>query len=89
VLGRPLLISRDSAITERFTRVSDRELFYRFTVEDDHLYTQPWTGEFSMNRHDGPIYEYACHEGNYSLANILRGGQAEAARRAGSTRNHP
>jgi hypothetical protein len=89
VLGRPLLISRESTITERFTRVSDRELFYRFTVEDDRLYTQPWTGEFSMTRHDGPIYEYACHEGNYSLANILRGGQAEAARRAATKRDRP
>ncbi len=82
VIGRPLLLSRKSTITERFTRVSDGELFYRFTVEDDQLYSQPWTGEFSMTRQAGPIYEYACHEGNYSLANSLRGGQAEAALRA-------
>jgi hypothetical protein len=80
--GRPLLLSRRSRIVERFTRVSPTELFYRFTVEDDELYTKPWTGEFSMTRHDGPTYEYACHEGNYSLPNILRGGQAEAARLA-------
>jgi hypothetical protein len=78
-LGRPLVLSRDSTITERFTRVSDDELFYRFTVEDAGLYTRPWTGEFVMTRHTGPIYEYACHEGNYSLANSLRGGQAKAA----------
>jgi hypothetical protein len=82
VIGRPLLLSRGSTITERFTRVSDGELLYRFTVEDDQLYSRPWTGEFSMTRQDGPIYEYACHEGNYSLANSLRGGQAEAARSA-------
>ena len=69
-------------VTERFTRVSDMELFYQFTVDDPELYAQTWTGEFSMTRHNGPIYEYACHEGNYSLANILRNGQAEAARRA-------
>jgi hypothetical protein len=80
VTGRPLLLSRQSTITEWFTRVSPTELFYRFTIEDDELYTTPWSGEFSMTRHDGPIYEYACHEGNYSLPNILRGGQAEAAR---------
>ncbi len=73
VIGRPLLLSRRSKITERFTRVSDRELFYRYTVEDDDLYTQPWSGEFSMTRHDGPLFEYACHEGNYSLPNALRG----------------
>ena len=80
--SRPLLFSPRTRIIERFTRVSPTELFYRFTVEDDELYTRPWTGEFSMTRHDGPIYEYACHEGNYSLPNILRGGQAEAARLA-------
>jgi hypothetical protein len=87
VIGRPLLLSRKSTITERFTRVSDEELFYRFTVEDAELYTQPWTGEFSMTKQDGPIYEYACHEGNYSLANSLRGGQAEAAGRAMTERD--
>ena len=74
------MLSRRSKITERFTRISPTELFYQFTIDDDELYTQPWTGEFSMTRHDGRIYEYACHEGNYSLPNILRGGQAEAAR---------
>ncbi len=82
VAGRPLLLSRRSKVTERFTRVSPAELFYRFTVEDDELYTRPWSGEFSMMRFDHPIYEYACHENNYSLPNILRGGQAEAARLA-------
>jgi hypothetical protein len=80
--GRPLVISANTKITERFTRVSDRELFYRFTVEDAALYTQPWSGEFSMTRFDGRVFEYACHEGNYSLPNILRGGQAEAAKKA-------
>jgi len=80
VVGRALLISPRTTITERFTRVSEKELFYQFTVEDPELYTRPWTGEFSLTKHDGPIYEYACHEGNYSLPNILRGGQAEAAR---------
>jgi hypothetical protein len=79
---RPLLLSRHSRITERFTRASQTELFYQFTVEDSELYTRPWAGEFSFQRHDGPIYEFSCHEGNYSLPNILRGGQAEAARRA-------
>jgi hypothetical protein len=87
--GRQLVISRNTTITERFTRVSDRELLYRFTVEDPGLYTRPWTGEFSMTRQSGLIYEYACHEGNYSLANILRGGQAEAARRAELKRGNP
>ncbi len=81
-IGRPLLHSPDTKIEERFTRVSETELFYRYTVEDDKLYTQPWAGEFSMTRWDGPIYEYACHEGNHSMPNSLRGGRAEDARRA-------
>ena len=81
-LPRPLLLSRHSRITERFTRVSATELFYQFTIDDAELYTRPWVGEFSFQRHDGPIYEFACHEANYSLPNTLRGGQAEAARGA-------
>ncbi len=76
-VGRPLLLSRRAKVTERFTRVSPTELFYRYTVEDNELYTRPWSGEFSMTRFDQPIYEYACHEGNYSLPNILRGGRAQ------------
>jgi hypothetical protein len=84
--GRPLVIGRDTRITEWFTRVSDTELVYRYTVEDGTLYTRPWTGEFSMTRYDVKTYEYGCHEGNYSLPNALRGGQAEAARKAGNPR---
>ena len=79
---RPLVLSRHTKITERFTRVSETELFYRYVVEDGELYTQPWAGEFSLTRHDGPIYEYACHEGNYSLTNALLGGRAADARAA-------
>jgi hypothetical protein len=75
VTGRPLVISRQTRITERFTRASPTELFYRFTIEDPSLYTQPWSGEFSMTRYDGPMFEYACHEGNYSLTNVLRAGR--------------
>jgi hypothetical protein len=78
-IGRLVVISPDTVITERFTRVSDTELVYRFTVEDAQMYRQPWTGEFSMTRSDGPIYEYACHEGNYSLPAELRGGQQPAS----------
>jgi hypothetical protein len=84
VIGRPLLLGPRTRIIERFTRVSEIELLYRFTVEDADLYTSSWTGEFSLTRHDGPTYEYGCHEGNYSLPNSLRSGQAEAARQAES-----
>lgn len=80
--GRPLLLGPDTTITEWFTRVSDKELVYRYTVVDANLYTQPWTGEFSLTRVDVQTFEYGCHEGNYSLPNALRGGRAEAARKA-------
>jgi len=70
-IGRPMLISARTKITERFTRASETELVYRYTVQDGELYTQPWSGEFSLTRHDGRMYEYACHEGNYSLKNGL------------------
>lgn len=79
---RQILLSRNSRITERFTRVSGTELLYQFTITDPELYIKPWGGEFSFRRHDGPIYEFACHEGNQDMPIILRGGQAEAARRA-------
>lgn len=76
--GRPLLISTNTKITERFTRLSENELNYYFTVEDDSLYSQPFSGEFSLFTHEAEVYEYGCHEGNYSLPAILRGGQLQA-----------
>ena len=82
VIGRPPLHSRNTRFEERFTRVSETELVYRVTVEDEGIYTQPWTGEFSLDLNEGPIYEYACHEGNYSLPNSLSGGRYEDAQRA-------
>lgn len=59
---------------ERFTRVSEDMIDYQFTFEDPELYSQPWTAVRPMPRLDDyTIYEYACHEGNYAMANILRG----------------
>jgi hypothetical protein len=60
-------------VVERFTRVSPTQIVYRFTVEDPTTYTAPFTGEVAMNATKGPIYEYACHEGNYALQGILAG----------------
>ena len=56
---------------ERFTRTGENALQYRFTVDDPTAFTSPWTGEIVMSRAPGPIYEYACHEANYSLSNML------------------
>ncbi len=68
-----VMMSSDTKVTERFTRISDQEMVYEFTVSDDQLYTQDWRGEMTLRSSPGPIYEYACHEGNYSLPNILKG----------------
>lgn len=80
--GRVVLIGEGSRVMERFTPVSETELLYRYTVEDPAFYTEPWSGEFSFTRFDSNTYEYSCHEGNYSMAGILRGGQLEASRLA-------
>lgn len=73
------LISSDTVIVERFTRVSNDELNYVFTITDPLHYTQPWTGETHYLRSDDLIFEDACHEGNYSLQFILQGGRARDA----------
>ena len=58
-------------VVERFTRVSDETIRYEFTVEDPSTWTQPWSVEIPMLKTEGPMYEYACHEGNYDVRHIL------------------
>jgi hypothetical protein len=60
-------------VVERLTRVDADTILYRFTVEDPETWDQPWTAETAWSKADGPIFEYACHEGNYSLRNTLNG----------------
>lgn len=60
-------------VIERFTRVGPKELLYRFTVEDPATWAKPWTGEETWPATDSHIFEYACHESNYALGDILRG----------------
>ena len=67
------LISPTGKLTERFTRWSEDQILYEFSVDDPAYYTQPWKGEMSLNHSPQPIYEYACHEGNYSFNGILMG----------------
>ena len=75
-----LFLSTDAKVTERFTRVSDKQILYEFKVEDPKVYSKPWRAEMPINAAKGPVYEYACHEGNYALPGILRGARvAEAA----------
>lgn len=68
--------SQDLKVTERFTRVSDKAIQYRATMEDPSTWAKPWTFEEAFNSVPGPVYEYACHEGNYGLAGVLSGARA-------------
>lgn len=63
--------SGDAKVSERFTRISTEEVLYEFTVTDPATFTQPWKAEMLFRATKGPLYEYACHEGNYSLTSIL------------------
>jgi len=72
---RPMVFrsaSEKFALTERFTRVNAQTLMYEFTVDDPLTWVRPWTVQFPMMRSSEPVFEYACHEGNYSLPNILK-----------------
>lgn len=63
-------------LVERFTRVAPDVVMYEFTVTDPATFAQPWTARYPMVKNPEPIYEYACHEGNYSMATILAGARA-------------
>jgi hypothetical protein len=63
-------------LTERFTRVSADTLNYEFTVDNPTAFTRPWTAAVPMTRTEGPLFEYACHEGNYGMTNLLKGARA-------------
>jgi hypothetical protein len=69
--------SKDLHVVERFTRVDANTVLYRATVEDPTTFTKPWTLEYPFVATAGPIYEYACHEGNYALEDILGGARKE------------
>ena len=64
-------------LTERFTRTGEDTLLYQFTIDDPESFVRPWTAELPLKRAPGPIFEYACHEGNYSLVNTLTSARAE------------
>ncbi len=78
-------LTEDAVVTERFTRVADGEIFYRFEVDDPGAYDEVWAGEQTLRASQEQIFEYACHEGNYALTNILNGARlAEREAAAGS-----
>jgi hypothetical protein len=69
-------------VTERFRRVADDTIEYRFTIDDPSMWTRPWTAESAMKKTVGPIFEHACHEGNFGLYNTLVGARLEEKRAA-------
>jgi len=75
-------------VTERIRRIDDGTILYQATMEDPHTWARPWTIEYQMHKTNDPIFEYACHEGNYGMQNILRAQrkmEAEQAKKARET----
>ena len=69
----PVFLSEKATVTERFTRTGPDELTYAFEIDDPGFYTQTWKGEMIFTTSTGPVYEFACHEGNHALHGILQG----------------
>jgi hypothetical protein len=67
----------ETRVVERFTRIDNDTIKYEFTVTDPSSYIRPWSAMLPMARIEGPLFEYACHEGNYAMANILAGARAK------------
>jgi len=74
--------SRDTRLVERFRRVDPDTVMYEFTVEDTNNFARPWTATMPLRRTDGPLFEYACHEGNIGLHGILAGARRKDTQRA-------
>ena len=64
-------------MVERFRRTDFETIQYEVTIDDPATWTKPWTGEIPMKKAQGPLYEFACHEGNYGMAGVLAGARAE------------
>ncbi len=75
----PIFLSEQATVTERFTRTAKDEITYEFAVDDPGFYSQPWKGEMAFTPSNGPVYEFACHEGNYALQHILQGARIREA----------
>jgi hypothetical protein len=74
------VVSHEGKVIERYTRLGTDELLYQFTVIDPKIYSEPWMGEFSIYKLNGRLFEHACHEGNYSVPNILRAARVKEER---------
>ncbi|HEY6340362.1 MAG TPA: hypothetical protein VIY49_02625 [Bryobacteraceae bacterium] len=74
--------SANTHVIERFTRTGENTLLYEFTVDDPSTWTRPWSAVIPMSKGEGPILEYACHEGNYAMEGILAGARKREAQAA-------
>jgi hypothetical protein len=74
--------SENLRVIERFTRVADNMIEYKFTIDDPSVWVRPWSGELPLAKTNGPIFEHACHEGNYGLYNSLVGTRLEEKKAA-------
>lgn len=79
-VGIKAIISVDTQVVERISRSAEGTLNYQFTIEDPSTWESSWSGEYPMQAIDGPMFEYACHEGNYGIVNILNGVRVEERR---------
>jgi hypothetical protein len=71
--------TRHLRMVERFARLDNNAIAYQLTLTDPRTFTRPWTIENTLRRSDNAVYEVACHEGNYGLANILSAARHEEA----------
>ena len=71
--------SENLRVEERFTRIDEETILYEFTIDDPTVYSEPWGGQIPMKTMTDQVFEYACHEGNYSLSNVLSGARYQEA----------
>jgi hypothetical protein len=76
-MGDSYYVGENATVTERFSRVATDAIHYEFTVADGQAFTRPWRGEMTFRTATSPMYEYACHEGNYALPGILAGARRD------------
>jgi hypothetical protein len=76
-------------VTERISRADADTLLYKFTIDDPQTFTRPWSGEVPFEKLDELIYEYACHEGNYALSNVLSGERSQEKAREAAKKSPP
>ena len=74
------------AITAFIGAKDDHTLLYRFTIDDPDTWDKPWTGEMAWPETQQPMYEYACHEGNYALGDVMRGARFQEAEAAAAAK---